>query len=416
MDEKRLELARRQLKDHQLRLLLQTPDFQAFRLERSADSRCMSTMFIFTLEGIVITGDLHPGERGVISAFGYDLRWFSGHNSPSYLAEKFLDQQWQVEHARAWLRDQIGGTESDDPSRGCLQAVLDDESWETEDDFYQTCQYQNCDLDPMSIAEAGMGYPEEDWALLVALQERFALLVSAAMGVGGGSMNDPERIDSGQIEGGGKTELMERLAAQAQTIETQRQTVARLERQVALNEQGMVRLTHDVGSYAGQVRMVRDERDAAVARAEATEVQAANLKRELAAEAYHARDNADAASVADEEANEAIGRADAAEMQAAAMRAELERQLRLCPNCHGQGRYPISAAWSPESDLVLRTQECLTCKPIRQAISGDAGTAFLAELTALRELEAAAREDRGLHRLSRDWRISEVLASLDGRK
>jgi hypothetical protein len=91
-------------------------------------------------------------------------------------------------------------------------------------------------------------------------------------------MSEPERIDSGQIESSGKAELMERLAQQAQTIETQRQLIARL-------EQGMVRLTHELGGHTAEERMLRDERDAALARAEAVETMVVTARQ--AYERYH---------------------------------------------------------------------------------------------------------------------------------
>lgn len=55
------------------------------------NSRIMSAYFVFTREGIVITGDFCPGGHGggITSVGGYGIGWFGSHKSVDYLEEKF---------------------------------------------------------------------------------------------------------------------------------------------------------------------------------------------------------------------------------------------------------------------------------------------------------------------------------------
>lgn len=92
---------REELKDHVLAQVLDTPDFRAFYLRSKHKleyGRVMSTLFIFSPEGITICGDLRPdGPSGSASHsdYGYGLTWFSGNLSERYLCEKFMHEVWQ---------------------------------------------------------------------------------------------------------------------------------------------------------------------------------------------------------------------------------------------------------------------------------------------------------------------------------
>lgn len=99
------------LKNHVLEEVLpQTGEFRAFYLKEPGEGRVMSTLFVFTPEGIAIMGDLCPGgpkNQGSISNYGYALPWFSGRLSEYYLCEKFLRREWQPEVAERWCREHI---------------------------------------------------------------------------------------------------------------------------------------------------------------------------------------------------------------------------------------------------------------------------------------------------------------------
>lgn len=66
------------IKNSKLYPLASCGEITAFYLRESPDTRIMSTLVLFTPEGIVITGDLCPGRNGVIIR-GYDLSWFASH-------------------------------------------------------------------------------------------------------------------------------------------------------------------------------------------------------------------------------------------------------------------------------------------------------------------------------------------------
>ncbi len=111
---------RESLEGHILEQVLDAERFKAFYMKRpGSDQRMMSTLIMFTPEGIVITGDLCPRMQtgGVISDLGYGLNWFSGKLSEGYLCEKFMQQGWYRELAEGDLRKMvkdIGQGEYDD--------------------------------------------------------------------------------------------------------------------------------------------------------------------------------------------------------------------------------------------------------------------------------------------------------------
>jgi hypothetical protein len=106
------------LKNHVLEEALpQTEEFRAFYMKEPGQGRMMSTLFIFTPEGIVIMGDLCPGgpnNQGSISDYNYGLAWFSGRLSEHYLCSKFLRQEWQAEAALEWIGEHIKDIGHDD--------------------------------------------------------------------------------------------------------------------------------------------------------------------------------------------------------------------------------------------------------------------------------------------------------------
>ena len=162
---------------------LDTPDYQAFLMSPlKKKTRNPSTQFVFTPEGIVIMGDLCPARQGIISCYGYGLKWFVGKLSAGYLAGKFLATDFQVDvvcellsncadnGADFWdepvttdpdeIRALAGAIEGNEVGMHAFRdTVAEDWGWS------EDC----CDL-------PGWTYNTEDWALLVALQERFSEL------------------------------------------------------------------------------------------------------------------------------------------------------------------------------------------------------------------------------------------------
>ncbi len=103
---------RRDLAGHELKLVSRTEDVTAFYL-KAPGTRMMSTLLLFTPEGIVLQGDLTPERKGSLSDLGYGPGWFAGKLSEGYLCEKFLEHKWVPERAAEELRDPDGQYLSD---------------------------------------------------------------------------------------------------------------------------------------------------------------------------------------------------------------------------------------------------------------------------------------------------------------
>ena len=95
---------REALSGHILETVLETEKVSAYYLKRPGQGRMMSTLILFTPEGIVLQGDLTPSRNGDVSCLGYGLGWFAGKLSEDYLCSKFLDQVFVPEHAVSNMR------------------------------------------------------------------------------------------------------------------------------------------------------------------------------------------------------------------------------------------------------------------------------------------------------------------------
>lgn len=174
-----------ELKNHVLEEALpETGEFQAFYMKEPGQGRMMSTLFVFTPEGIVIMGDLCPGgpkNQGSISTFGYGLGWFAGRLSEGYLCEKFLSRVWQVKVAEEWCREHIEELKKDAdadslkklPEWEELLSRLQGEEIGNES-FHETLR----DLD-YEVEDEGCDYPLNTAGWLCALQQRFSELFIA---------------------------------------------------------------------------------------------------------------------------------------------------------------------------------------------------------------------------------------------
>ncbi len=166
------------LADHRLRLLEETPTITAYYLEKPGEGRMMSTLILFTPEGIALMGDLTPERNGSISSIGYDRAWFAGKNNGDYLCEKFLPQQWVLDYALAELRDPDGewqsyaGTDSADSGLDdvILSLAAGERSWEWLHDELSELGFD------MSEGVPGFGYEPTAAGWLCAIQRRFAEL------------------------------------------------------------------------------------------------------------------------------------------------------------------------------------------------------------------------------------------------
>jgi hypothetical protein len=105
--EKEIERYAELFQQHRLEIVLLTKDVQVFYLKQKPDSRMMSSMITITREGIALQGDVTPTRNGTCSVVGYGLGWFRGRLDYSYLAEKFLSEQWSPDLARENLQAEI---------------------------------------------------------------------------------------------------------------------------------------------------------------------------------------------------------------------------------------------------------------------------------------------------------------------
>jgi hypothetical protein len=155
--------------------------FLAYYMKEPEQGRMMSTLFVFTPEGIVIMGDLcpgGPGNRGSISNYNYGLGWFSRKQSEYYLCEKFLSREWQSVVAARFVREHMGEIKMEKDSESLerlndWQDLLDqlDGGEMGSDQFHDALQ----DLD-YEHDEEGYEYHLQTAGWLCALQQRFVEL------------------------------------------------------------------------------------------------------------------------------------------------------------------------------------------------------------------------------------------------
>jgi hypothetical protein len=171
------------LKDHVLEEALPfSHGFLAYYMRDTDQGRLMSTLFVFTPEGIVIMGDLcpeGPGNGGSISSYGYGIGWFSNKLSEYYLCEKFLRRVWQADVAARWVREHIDEMkkEKEDLSRleEWSELLTSLEGGEMgADHFHEALQELDYDVE-----DEGYEYHLRTAGWLCGLQQRFSELYAA---------------------------------------------------------------------------------------------------------------------------------------------------------------------------------------------------------------------------------------------
>lgn len=152
---------------------------------RYPDQRAQSTLIIFSPEGIIITGDLCPGEnRGVVSDYGYGLSWFVQDLNPDYLAEKFLRKRFVFEVADQEFRETVRGyVECGDMTAELGEKALSDWGEVDPEDESEALDVCEAYFAQHGIDDFGMWYDPHEMKLLVATQRQFAELYWALKGV-----------------------------------------------------------------------------------------------------------------------------------------------------------------------------------------------------------------------------------------
>lgn len=165
-----------QLGNHKLELV-QEGKITAYYLRDPSQGRIMSTLIVFTPEGIALMGDLTPERSGSISCFGYGVDWFAGHKSSGYLCEKFLEKKWIREDAKLELRDRDRWADSYELNEDQISAIasLADDV----DDHGVEWLYESLtEIIPHFSGESvpGFGYDGREANWLCAIQRRFSEL------------------------------------------------------------------------------------------------------------------------------------------------------------------------------------------------------------------------------------------------
>lgn len=176
---------REALKDHVLEAVLDADQFKAFYLKRPGLGRMMSTLIIFSPEGIVLQGDLTPETNGTVSCFGYGFGWFSGQLSEHYLCSKFLQTTFVADYAMDGLKEEILRMRREreldkDKARELWHSVY------VSGDFQGPQQVYDFWMDELGQGDSegcpGYGYEPGEAGWLCAIQQRFAELAVAFSG------------------------------------------------------------------------------------------------------------------------------------------------------------------------------------------------------------------------------------------
>jgi len=174
--EKRVERRLESLRDHELVTVVEGEKVSAYYI-RKPGTRIMSTLIVFTPEGIVLQGDHTPQQDGSVSTIGYGRNWFAGKLSCSYLCEKFLEHKWSPEVAAEELRNPEAWWREDATPEALTQ--LDELANAVEDgsadmreiyDTFVELGFETADGLP------GGGYDSDEAVALAAIQRKFAQL------------------------------------------------------------------------------------------------------------------------------------------------------------------------------------------------------------------------------------------------
>ena len=165
-----------QLKNHVLEPVIESGPIKAYYLRRPGGGRMMSTLITFSPEGISITGDLTPEQRGTCSVLGYGLDWFAGLNGADYLCSKFLTKKWRCSHAIREMDWRIGADADESTQWKAVKAELQNTLGLDDFDAHDLYDLMNKHDIDTSDGVPGMDYIEEERGWLVAIQLTFARL------------------------------------------------------------------------------------------------------------------------------------------------------------------------------------------------------------------------------------------------
>lgn len=162
-------------------ILVSAGPITAFYLKDPEQGRMMSTLIVFTPEGIALMGDLVPERQATASPLGYGIDWFAGHKSSGYLAEKFLTRKWSRKAAIDWLK--WYAENHDEADRPKIASVIQD----FDDDFGPERFVELLDDNDLhSLCDDGVPghtYSPLELGLLCAIQRKFSALYAQRIAV-----------------------------------------------------------------------------------------------------------------------------------------------------------------------------------------------------------------------------------------
>jgi hypothetical protein len=175
-----------QIADAALHPVQEQGPIKAYYLKKYPDQRMMSTLLIFSPEGITITGDLRPCQNGV-TILGHNLEWFASKQEPEYLASKCLEKSYSDTRARDDIQQMIRDWTRDawkyrDPHRVAAAKALragfrelnEERDWDLAWGWQEGVHSVFHDILQDGIYGVGLDYDIGDFAWLSAIQRRFA--------------------------------------------------------------------------------------------------------------------------------------------------------------------------------------------------------------------------------------------------
>jgi hypothetical protein len=192
------------LERHELTCILDTDEVKVYRMARPNDS-AYRVQLTFSPEGTAIQGDVGLGaaQNGICSNLGYGLKWFVRQRGEStYLCEKFLSKTWQREvvtrDLASWLSEAQGEldtaikammTEDELTREEALEEAEDErenlaawtkiqDAWDDETSEKELHEVASALLTDFWDYSIGYDYPLSDAGWLMAIQQRFAALMS----------------------------------------------------------------------------------------------------------------------------------------------------------------------------------------------------------------------------------------------
>jgi len=171
------------LPDYRLRIIEEGDNARLYQLVPPEGTEMQSVRLAFLhpdqkIASIVIYGDLCPGTNGVISATGYDLRWFMGAGSDDYLLSKFLTKNLHWDAMAAYIdsrvEDEFSGGQEESTWMNLQEQVRDGQfSYDGHDvdRLYQAIT----EIDDDAYASC-ISYAPRDSELLLAIRATFRAL------------------------------------------------------------------------------------------------------------------------------------------------------------------------------------------------------------------------------------------------